>query len=345
MSKARVKVKTKTSMPDGVDMTELNDVMNQMIGNSDPEPSYIYEKYGKVLYRLSCIRTAFANMAKTYKMVKVGSDEEYNELYNFADKLDKYVAEDHIRDIEKVKEQFESYNACITGPIVKEVVSIYDSLIPYNVHLDDPVKDYSFILRLPTGKLILPKEITGWDIKKMFKTVHKGEKFKIFTFSFLQDVYTHCKAVHDLATSPNVDPDKLSNVLMSALMAYEGKFPRHKLAFAEIKRHIGLLKKNMNLYYKEFLSSKDSSVFMHNFILDIAESGTTNPKARIQLRDLLLQIKKKIAATPINDPEIKKTLDGLSKSIPFLNDDKKDKMTDKEKKALEEALDDPEPES
>ncbi len=325
----KVGVKVKTLMPD-LDMDAINEVMGQMSGTIDPEPMVIFNKFNDILTGYTAISVALRKMANTFRSVGAGDGPEPKEMEEVADILHK-ATQNRILDFTKKDEQFADYNLELSSETIRIITKCYGALEQYHLHLENiESPDMGFILRHPTDDFIIIPSITSWNIKRMFKTIKGGENFKKFCMKFLAVLFKHSKQVYSTATSPNVDPDKLASTLMEAITANEKNFPRHKLAFAALRKNVDLLKNNMNSYYKEFLGSKDGSVFFHNFIIDVTESNTNlNAQTKIQLKDLLSQLRKSLQKTQINDPQMKEMLNNINKSLPFL-DSKTDNETNPE---------------
>lgn len=316
-------VKVKKVMAD-IDMDALNEVMGQMSGAVDPDPMVIFNKFNDILTGYTAIAVALRKMANTFRSVGAGDGPEPNEMEEVADMLDK-ATKDRILDFTRKDDQFADYNTELTSDVIRIITKCYGSLEQYHIYLDvEDVPDMGFILRHPTDDFIIISSITSWNIKRMFKTIKGGENFKKFCMKFLSVLFKHSKKIYTTATSPNVDPDKLASTLMEALTANEKLFPRHKLAFAALRKNVDLLKNNMNSYYKEFLGSKDSSVFFHNFIIDVSESNSNlNAQTKMQLKDLLSQLRKSLQKTQIEDPKMKEMINQISKSLPFLDNNSK----------------------
>lgn len=340
MSKARVKTKIKT--PAGLDMDALNEAMGQLTGAVDPEPGVIYNKYTRLLEGMCHLGNVLKKMSKTFVAVNAGSATEPEELDNFVQRLEDSM-EGSILDPTRPKEQYESYNTIIGSAVIKDITETYGELQVFRNHLANPEElDPAFILRHPTDNFIIIPKITSLDIKRLLRTIKGGEKFKKFCLQFLAQVYLYTKEIYDIVTSPNVDPDQLATVLIEAITAHESKFPRHKLAFNAIRKNVNLLKNNLNGYYKEFLDRKgDASVFFHNFIIDVSEgSSDMDSKTKLQLKDLLLQLKKAIKQQEVKDPKVRKMMEQMTNKIPFLSKDKEEDSTPGEDENEEEEEED-----
>lgn len=318
MSK-HAKVKTKNV---GIDMEELNKVMEQMTGVTKPEPIVINNKFNTLLEAYQKLSTGFHKMATTFEKVKASDGKEVTEMMSFVDELNEVInGERKLNFMEHPDDQFKDYNNQITSDLTKKITKCYGDLEKYHIHLSDPETiDSGFIMRHPTDNFVIIPSITSWDIKKMLRVIKGGDKFKNYCMQFLCSCFKNSKLVYETVTSPNVDPKHLANVLIEAISAHEKMFPRHKLAFNALRRNVKLLETNVNGYFKEFLSSKDSSCFIHNFIMDVAEdSNNIDVKTKMQLKDLLFQLKKSIKNKEINDPKLRSMMDSLGSSLPFLD--------------------------
>ena len=117
--------------------------------------------------------------------------------------------------------------------------------------------------------------------------------------------------MYDTITSPDVDVKKFSKVIISSIAKVKKRIPRCEKAFEKIEQSVGLLEGNFDGYYKDFVQSKNPSTIIESFVIDVSQSGGSDPQTTRQFRKII-NYYRKATQGKIKDPKMKKIFDMLS---------------------------------
>jgi hypothetical protein len=107
--------------------------------------------------------------------------------------------------------------------------------------------------------------------------------------------------------------------------------PRAGKAFKKIEESVELLQNNFGGYYKDFISTKNPSIIIENFILDCSKEQNENMDLDLarQFKKIAMFYKKK-SAGKIKDPRINQIFEMLDKNFAMLNVKDDDNASDEE---------------
>lgn len=294
---ALMKVKTVkvplVSKQDGV-----TDMFNQMVGAGETlNMTIVYPKYTHMrdglLKPIVKLLEFFANALAAAKYPN-------DEVLAFKVRLEEFIRINYSFDFsdfewdlntvdEELKRQFSTqYTGNKTHPCMNTLIKIYDSLLPYAKHIENvDALSWKFITNM-AGVDWSPLIFTKCNIKQLMQTCTDAQKRLMITI--LSKFYTFTKQVHQSAVSPDVDVDKFISVLEDNMQQMEKKVPelaRCKKAFGKIRESIGLLKERFNGYYRDFVETKDSTIMMQNFILDVSKESNSDPQTMQEFRKIM----------------------------------------------------------
>ncbi len=89
-------------------------------------------------------------------------------------------------------------------------------------------------------------------------------------------------------------------------------------AFSQIKKSVKLLKDNFNGYYREFVGSKNSTIMMEHFILDVSKSTNSDPVLMSQFKKIIMFYRKIARDGQANNPKAKMFFDKVDESLKNL---------------------------
>jgi hypothetical protein len=111
--------------------------------------------------------------------------------------------------------------------------------------------------------------------------------------------------LRELHSTPDIDVDKVINVLMESIDDVQKHIPRCEKAFAVIKANSQMLRNNFSEYYKDFQESGNRVIILENFISDLSKNAEGDPQLMRQFRKIIKFIREhtqKIGAT--KDPRL-----------------------------------------
>lgn len=124
-------------------------------------------------------------------------------------------------------------------------------------------------------------------------------------------------AIVEHIMSPDIDVDKFSELLVSSIKQLKAHIPRCDKAFNKIQQSVELLKTNFSGYYADFITSKNPSVIVENFVFDVANTSSGDAELTRQFREIVKFYKKQMA-NQAHDPQIKQLFDLVDENINVL---------------------------
>ena len=75
--------------------------------------------------------------------------------------------------------------------------------------------------------------------------------------------------IYQIITSPDIDISEFSDIIVDSIKQARKMIPRANKAFKKIEESVELLKDNFQNYYKDFITTKNPTIIIENFILDV----------------------------------------------------------------------------
>lgn len=161
------------------------------------------------------------------------------------------------------------------------------------------------------------------NFKSMMNSDRMIPELRQYTLYWLHLVYIKCMSIADDVTSPPIDIDKFSNLMIDSIGQLDAQVPRCREAFELIKNSVGLMKNNFRGYYKDFLSAGSPGIIVDHFIHDVMENTSASPTVAFQFQQIRNFYISRVRAHNIKDPRVKKMLALLGKNLDVLEDQPK----------------------
>ncbi len=140
------------------------------------------------------------------------------------------------------------------------------------------------------------------------------KKYLLRTFKILYKVSLD---IYNIVTSPDVDITEFSHVMIDSIAQVQ-KIPelsRCKHAFQRILNSVDLLKDNFGGYYKDFVISKNPTIIIENFILDVSKNQTgISPTLTREFR-IIVNYYRKISSMQPSNPKLNQMFNLLDTQI------------------------------
>jgi hypothetical protein len=231
------------------------------------------------------------------------------------------------------------YRQSKENKVVKDCISMCRQLIKYkkNIEKGDDNSDISGdFLKSSKVKDLQLFTFCDFDIKYLYVYGGADESTKKYIILFLSMMLKSTKEIFEVITSPDIDINKVSHIVVSVIAKTKKMLPRCSKAFSKLESSMDLLKNNFSEYYKDFVSTKDQSTIISSFISDcmkeeVDKAETTSGKMDLELTRQFMEITnffRKQHAGKIKDPAINNILEFLDKQFKSLEDLEEDVMTD-----------------
>ena len=218
--------------------------------------------------------------------------------------------------------------------IIKDSIHICKNLVIYKKYIEDNENlSDNFIKSSKTHELkIFP--FCDFDIKFIYNFSKIDESIKRYILILLNMLYNTTFDIYKVITSPDIDISKFSEIIISSISQAKKMIPRANKAFKKIEESVELLQNNFGGYYKDFISTKNPSIIIENFILDCGKENNENMDLDLarQFKKIAMFYKKK-SAGKIKDPRVNQIFELLDKNFAMLDikdGDEKDFDSDEE---------------
>jgi len=287
------------------DSEDITHMFNQMLGVEDPELDIVREKHDTIVSKCSTIGK-MSTSALDSIFVRLFGDAQpgaCEEIKTFVDTIP-HVCSCKGDESSMVK----CYVAMKTSPVVSHMVQTCKILMEYKPGLTAEEPFRSYVMRMPNLDLKI-FSFSTLDIRSVFVDSLDVCKYMTVFMNLILDAST---TIYKTVSSPDVDVDEFSDIIMSSIDQLEGvqELNRCKKAFDKIRQSVKLLVGNFDGYYKDFIQSRNPTSIMENFIFDVAETSKSDPQVTRQFREII-KYYKKATAGKIKDPKIQKLFETL----------------------------------
>jgi predicted translin family RNA/ssDNA-binding protein len=334
----RVKtIKPKNAM--GGDMKELGKVFGDLFsGGSNMDFEIALDKLKKLKSNVVRVQKFLESFDKSV-YGKVMSNDTFIKTYrtniqNFVE--DCKTITDYEEYGKTINEVVSFYQSSKENKVVKDCIGICRRIVRYKKYLEDIDNlDDSFLRSSNLADLkIFP--FCDFDIKYLYVYGNIDESVKKYIMIFLSMILKSTKEIFEVVTSPDIDIDKMSKIVVEVIASTKKLLPRCGKAFDKIEKSLDLLKNNFGEYYKDMVSSKDQSVIISNFIADCSkdtgDGDEDEGNVDIELTRQFAQITnffRKNSAGKIKDPRVNELLNFLDKQFKSLDiDEDEDNSSD-----------------
>jgi len=312
----KVRVKQLKKAVDGGE--NINGMFEEMMGMKDAEPELIIPKFVavrnlvrkvyKVLLQFSTfgpLREDFPEYTEALDEIKTFTTDLQASIYFNVDQDDQ---EEQYRQLDKT-EINSLYKKLKENEYVKRLIVLCGRLKQYNKYIGDQnnLRD-NFIGQEP-GLSFVIFDFSTFDLKKMW--VHDKIKpmVKKYILNILCNLYRDTFEIYKITTSPDVDIDKFTELLISSLQKLKNQpgLSRCNNAFRRIERSVELLKEKFNDYYRESVASSNPNMIVESFIIDVSNQGGADANLTREFRQIIQYMHKVSAQTGKNkDPNVQK---------------------------------------
>jgi len=294
-------------------------------------PEYVAENFDNGIsnFRDFCLESEVELEKFTIETVRGQLSKEKMELLN-SDKslMEKYLLElDDKYDRDELKAAyFGLKESTIIGRLIIAAKDIKNALQstaksgePNDLEFRDSLSS-NFIMKCDGDYIQLIPSITILDFKQLFinESVHPDFKTKLlFTLHVLMK---HTRVIIDEITRPDINISDFASAFIENIDQIR-KIPELRGcdgAFNKIANSVELLEDNFGGYYKAFAVSKNPSVIIENFVMDVAQDKEFDLKTTVQFKKIVNFYRKQMKGNA--DPRISKMLDLVTENINILEE-------------------------
>jgi hypothetical protein len=312
---AKVEIKKIKTDVGGEDISEL---FNQMLGTGNVNVDIAYPKYRRMLASLEQVGKMLSVLARSPSLGSYSA-----EIYSFVDQINAVLAAPQVdfegRNVlaidDEGKVRFSSvYKTLKESAVIDAIIVLTDNLAKYKRHFVGE-KTPKFIAGIPGAWRPFP--FSQFDVKSIAGDAGAVE----LVLLIFEKLYAAGLKIYEDHSSPDLDIDRLAEVIVENLdkLSNQPELNRCKRAFKKIRQSVDLLKTNFSAYYRNFVSTKNSTVMVENFIADICKGATSSDfKLKIELMQIIRFYKKKTEGRGL-DPKLSSALDKMMESLNKLD--------------------------
>jgi hypothetical protein len=325
-----IKKKLKLKNDDGsvVDENKISEIFNQMLGEGKPELKIIYPKFidltTKIKYVLGLINiiSSMPSLNAVYKRYM----DHLKEFVTFCNKewADKwnFTMPEHEWKMKLIDEETETmfaslYKSVKESNVVRTILMICDKLIQHKNALDSETAGHIWILGMSTISFE-PFPFSGFDLRSVYIDTSIDDDTKQFLTKIMYKILTSSHSVYKLVTAPDIDMDEFVGVLAMSMKQVKKTPELHRCnkAFDKIEASLDKLKDNFGDYYRDFLGTRNPTIMMEHFVLDVAkDSKDTDPELAQQFRKIVAYYQNAAKQRSVNDPQLKLLFERVNSNL------------------------------
>lgn len=311
----------------------ISEMFNQMLGAGAANLTISYPKYLRIRNLCKSLVKIFLALADSpYMKSNPEFAKDRQELHDFCTSatatievlfsMDLSEYEWNLETVDdSIKKRFsEIYEAAKKSTLVNTFIVTCDRLVPYKQNFNDLEKLNPKFVTCMAGTEWCPFSFSRLNYKMLFSQTDIKENSIRFFMTVLYKVFDFSHKLWQETVSPDIDVDQFVNVIMDNMEEIKKRAPelsRCGKAFKKIAESVQLLKSNFNTYYRDFVETKDSTVMMQNFILDVSKQTGSDPEVMREFREII-KYYKKLAKQQPNNPKMKALFDKVSESFSQL---------------------------
>lgn len=322
---------------------DLAEMFNQMLGTGESINMPIaYPKYINIKKHIESITEVLDIFCKAFALLK---QEPYTEarnqiqlfintcksamsdLFSISFPDNDWNTHTLIELSDEKKEEFSKvYDNVKKSNIVNLLIMTCDNLIQHkskiNISIEQIPLQYKYFVNM-AGEGFVPFPFAdSFNLKDVLTELCQDEaqnmsnvKLVIIT---LNKILSMSYTLYRLVTEPDIDVDAFVEVMRNNIKEVKKHIPRCDKAFDKILDSVEMLKDNFGGYYRDFVESKQSTIIMENFILDVSKSTKTDLETSRQFKQIISFYRKNAQNFSKNE-KVKKLFDKLNENVAHLD--------------------------
>jgi hypothetical protein len=297
------------------DTAALHTMFDQMIGTQNAELDVIVPKYVKLcngarrFIKLFNLLLCFADFRKQFQEFTEWFDDIARFTENATESLGldlnkSYVESDYTKVDEK--EFNEQYKKFKNNKYLKRMIITSGELVKYKTHIGDLANLNEVFIHREPGLSLRPFPFSRLDLKLMWVSDNITEQSKKYILTIIHHAYTIGVELFEVASSPDVDISRFSDILVASISQMRKQVPRCDKAFDIIENSVKLLETNFTTYYRTSMEAENPNLIMESFIVDVSLSQKADATTMMQFKRIIGFLNKKTAQ--IKDPKIRAML-------------------------------------
>lgn len=301
-------------------------MFNDMLGASGKDPTVFYPKYERlhatVMRFLQLLELLRDKALGIFPDTQIAVDEYITSRkasmtgeYRFHDlpeicKLQLSAMPEDVRELISGK-----YRLLKDSPIVASIIVATKNIIVHKAHISDTNKLNDKFLTRSAGLSYTPLEdLPALNFKQLYNDDRLDELDRKMFLLILNKMLTTGMDIYRIVSSPDVNVDALSEIIMSSIGDVKKKIRGCGDAFNKILNAMDTLKGNFDGYYKDYVVSSNPTIIMESFVMDVAKTAEPTPKLLRQFKQIIMHYRK-ISQQHASNPQMKTIFGSLNKNL------------------------------
>lgn len=326
----RVKIKQLKKVVGDVNISGM---FEEMMGIKDADADIIIPKFVFVRNTLRYIYRIFHQFCNM-----LGNDfpmysEHFDDIKKFADDMKEsaYLKHDHDEkeDFYKAlsKEEINMfYRKLKENQYVKTLIILCSKLKRYESSFSDQNNLKENFVNQEPGLSFIIFDFSKLDLKALWSNDRMKTSIKRYILMVLASLYKHTHALYRCVTSPDVDVEKFTQMLISAIgeLKKQPQLSRCHNAFRRIEQSVQLLREKFDDYYRDSIASENADMLVMNFIIDVSNQGGANATLAREFRTIIKYMHSVSQKTgKSKDPNVKKIFNMLNNNFNLMEKNSK----------------------
>lgn len=327
-SKAQVKQKRVKQNPMGEQETqEISSMFNQLVGTENISITDSYEIYVRMADRLQRIRDCLSYLWQA----RLFAQQYQKQIGDFIEQINtdlhqyfsmEFDAQSVINEEEVDKDTRDDYtNKFSGGRTCTSVVRIINSAQNIDEYRQAVKEENTEFIRNITGDF-KPLEFCDINLKLYFVERDPQPAAKQMVVLVLHKVHEYGYELYDDARRPPINKEKLASIIKNAIAEAKkhGEIGHCKKAFDQIEKSVDMFADNFSDYYKDFIESKNPTVMMQNFVLDVSKKPGMDMETVGQLRKIISYYRRLSQHNNIQDPQLRQMMEYAENHFQRIDD-------------------------
>lgn len=301
------------------DTNELGLLFNQLLGDEKSlDPLVVMEKHNKLVSNINIIKKILEKFIDTILIPKFQHNKKISDsvlqINEFIEKcndiLSLPIEQSSIINVYKTTKESE---------VVTKILTTCKNLLFHQKYLDNNNTLSDTFIHNEPGITLELFSFSSLNFKTIFSNEDMKNDNKKYVLIVLSMIYTKSYDIYNLITSPDIDIEKFSNIIIDSIKEAKKSIPRCDKAFKKISQSVDLLKNNFNTYYKDFIESQSPTIIVENFILDLSKDLDADTETTRQFKRIVMFYQKKYNESgQKKDPKLKKMFETIQEKFKIL---------------------------
>lgn len=275
--------------------SDINGLFEEMMGMKDAAVEIILPKFITVRNNIRSICRTFHQSHDFLIKIYPEYADSLGEISKFATTIkeslvigDSSESEEKYKDVDS-ENLNKLYRKIKNDTYVKQIIVMCSKLRKYESNFSDSTKRKENFVNQEPGLSFRIFDFSSLDLKAIWNNNKTSSAAKQYILTMLSVIYAKSHEIYKQITSPDVDVDKFTEVLVNAIaeLKKQPKLSRCVSAFRRIEQSIQLLKDKFGDYYRETVISENPSMLVTNFIVDVSNQGTANASLTYEFKTII----------------------------------------------------------